>query len=95
MVIGIGTRSVGGARASSRPQRRRPGVGRQPGAPASGPRDAGSGEELPRSIRRAAGLESFADEAIALAPPARAAAAARAFASGNGYLAGLIVDRLA
>jgi len=95
MVIGIGMRSVGGARGSARPPRHRPGAGRQARAPAPEPRDAAPADELPRSIRRAAGLETFADTAIALAPPARAAAAARAFSSGNGYLPGLIVDRLA
>lgn len=51
-------------------------------------------DDLPRSIRRAAGLDTFA-ETVPLAPPARAAAAARAFAAGNGYLPGLLVDRIA
>ena len=44
---------------------------------------------------RAARHQAVPGDAIALASPARAAAAARAFAAGNGYLSGLIVDRLA
>ena len=89
MKIGIVSHSVG-ARAPSRfrPAPRRP-----------RPADDGPGDEpareLPRSIRRAAGLEGFADEPIALPAPVRATAAARAFSAGNGYLPGLIVDRLA
>jgi hypothetical protein len=39
--------------------------------------------------------EDFLHETRDLPQPARAAAAARAFASGNGYLTGLIIDRLA
>jgi hypothetical protein len=46
-------------------------------------------------IRRAAGLEDLHGETIHLSSPARATAAARAFAAGNGYLPGLLVDRLA
>jgi hypothetical protein len=90
MIIDIVSQSAGAARASCR------------GRPRSlWPRAWGSAhpepsrEELPRSLQRAAGLVGFHGETVALASPARAAAAARAFAAGNGYLPGLIVDRLA
>jgi hypothetical protein len=89
-MIGIVLRSAGAERPSLRSGRPRAAV--RPGAgdpPASPP------PELPRAIRRAAGLEGFHGDAVALSSPARAAAAARAFAAGNGYLPGLIVDRLA
>jgi hypothetical protein len=94
MVVGTVSRSVGAARASSRAEGRGRGPvrGTRPGAerPAERPAD-----ELPHSIRRAAGLVGFHGETIALPSPARATAAARAFAAGNGYLPGLLVDRLA
>jgi hypothetical protein len=90
MVIGIVSQSVATGRASVRLDGRKRGPARAEPDPA--PRSA---DDLPRSIRRAAGLEDLSGEAIVLAPPARATAAARAFAAGNGYLPGLIVDRLA
>ena len=52
-------------------------------------------DPLPHAIRRAAGLEGFAFDPLDLASCTRATAAARAFSAGNGYLPGLIVDRLA
>jgi hypothetical protein len=79
--------------AARAPSRFRPAPRRPP--PADGRPGDGPAGELPRSIRRAAGLEDFAEEPIALPLPARATAAARAFSAGNGYLPGLIVDRLA
>lgn len=51
-------------------------------------------EAAARHARPGPGLETFAEPPIDLASPARAAATARAFSAGNGYLAGLIVDRL-
>jgi hypothetical protein len=90
-MIGIVMRS---ARAE-RPSPRTPGRARVASA-AAGEKPAGRPPgELPRAIRRAAGLDGFHGEAIALPSPARATAAARAFAAGNGYLPGLLVDRLA
>jgi hypothetical protein len=52
-------------------------------------------DELPHSIRRAIGQVGLYGETVVLSSPARATAAARAFAAGNGYLPGLIVDRIA
>ena len=49
----------------------------------------------PRAARRAAGLEDILCDDAPLPSSSRATAAARAFAAGNGYLAGLIVDRFA
>ncbi len=91
-MVGIVLRSAGADRATFRAGGRaraavRPGTGE--------PQAIGMTHELPRAIRRAAGLEGFQGDAIALPSPARATAAARAFAAGNGYLPGLIVDRLA
>jgi hypothetical protein len=40
-------------------------------------------------------LEGLQDEATPLAVPTRVTAAARAFSAGNGYLTGLLVDRIA
>ena len=94
MVTGIVSRSVGAGRAASRAEQRGR-TGARPRGPAADRSEQRPPDELPRSIRRAAGLEGFAGEAIALPSPARATAAARAFAAGNGYLPGLIVDRLA
>jgi hypothetical protein len=91
MVIGIVLQSLASGRASPRLDGRKRGPIRAKADTAAG-RPA---DDLPRSIRRAAGLDDLSGEAIALAPPARATAAARAFAAGNGYLPGLIVDRLA
>jgi hypothetical protein len=94
-MVGIVSRSVGAARASSRaPEGRGRGTARAP-RPAAEPATGNTADELPRAIRRAAGLEGFQGEAVDLPSPARATAAARAFATGNGYLPGLIVDRLA
>lgn len=95
VVVGGVSRGVVAGRNASRAEARRRGAP----APARQPvLDVCTGDcearALPRSIRRAAGLETFADPEIALAAPARAAAAARAFSAGNGYLSGLIVDRL-
>jgi hypothetical protein len=90
-MIGIVLRSAGADRPSLR-------SGRPRTAPRAGAGDSPASAppgELPRAIRRAAGLEGFHGDAIALPSPARATAAARAFAAGNGYLPGLIVDRLA
>lgn len=39
-------------------------------------------------------LDDIARPPVPLAAPARAAAAARAFAAGNGYVTGLLVDRI-
>ncbi len=92
-MVGIVLRSAGAERAPFRAGGRAGGAVRAAGTgePPAG-RPAG---ELPRAIRRAAGLDGFHGDAIALPSPARATAAARAFAAGNGYLSGLIVDRLA
>ena len=49
----------------------------------------------PRAARRAAQLEDILCDDAPLPSPVRATAAARAFSAGNGYLAGLIVDRFA
>jgi len=94
MVVGMVSRGVGAAGASFRPEGRGRGPvrGIRPGAEPPPERPA---DDLPHAIRRAAGLVGFHGETIALPSPARATAAARAFAAGNGYLSGLIVDRLA
>ena len=86
---GAAARDAGGA-GRARPGTRKP------------PRPAAQGEDQrpragipPRGPRRGAGLEDFAREPDPLPVGARAAAAARAFAAGNGFLPGLLVDRLA
>jgi hypothetical protein len=94
MVIGMASRGVGAGWASARAESRGRRAARA-ARPAAESVVGSTADELPRSIRRAAGLEGFDGEAIDLPSPARATAAARAFATGNGYLTGLIVDRLA
>ena len=93
MVIGIVSRSVGAGRASCRTAGR--GGPAVRGRPAAERPACDAADPLPRSIRRAAGLEGFAFDPLDLAACTRATAAARAFSAGNGYLPGLIVDRLA
>ena len=70
---------------AANPRRRRPAD--------SGTRDHASGQQRSGASSRPQPME-FIDGAD-LPAGARAAAAARAFAAGNGYLTGLIVDRFA
>ena len=81
-------------------QARRPGLANSKAAPANQhhradgeSRDQGHGQQRHRAPRdpETLGFTVASD----LATPARAVAAARAFAAGNGYLTGLIVDRFA
>jgi hypothetical protein len=79
----------------------RSGPGTRFRAPSRRTRRAGAAEPppareaaAPRRAERPAADDLDRDE-IPLAAPARVAAAARAFAAGNGYLPGLIVDRTA
>ena len=94
MVAGIVSASIGAGLSANggRHRRGRYGTARPVDAEAL---DVRARDELPRSIRRAVAPEGFQDPPVALAAPARATAAARAFSAGNGYLPGLIVDRLA
>jgi len=94
MITGIASRTVGAGRASVQTGNRSR-ASHRPTRPATVPSEPASPEALPRAIRRAVGLDDICGEAIALPSPARATAAARAFSAGNGYLPGLIVDRLA
>jgi len=92
MAGSIASRRVAGGRATCRSETAAPASGTRRGAEPPPERPA---DDLPHAIRRAAGLVGFHGETVALPSPARATAAARAFAAGNGYLSGLIVDRLA
>ncbi len=80
---GFAGRPQGPARAA--PPRRAP-------PPEREPQDRGT---RPGAQRRGPALDDFARDPEPLPLGARTAAAARAFSAGNGYLSGLLVDRLA
>lgn len=80
-ICGPGPRPVAGGDGTAPP---RDGGGRSHGDPP--PRH-------PRSLHVRSPLDGFV-EAVRLAPSGRAVAAARAFAAGNGYLPGQVVDRI-
>lgn len=95
MLLGITFRIATASR-----QARRPDLADSKAAPANQhhradaeSRDQGHGQQRHRAPRdpQPLGFTVASD----LATPARAVAAARAFAAGNGYLTGLIVDRFA
>jgi hypothetical protein len=78
----------------------RAGPGERGGAARRRGPDEARAEQAPRQDARShrtahPGFEDLFCDAVPLPVPARATAAARAFATGNGYLTGLIVDRLA
>jgi YcdC-like protein len=91
MVASIASRGIAGA-GCGRASCARPHAKRRRLRPAEAPRPA-------PSARAAAGqrrpIDRLDGDGAPLPAAARAAAAARAFAAGNGYLTGLIVDRLA
>jgi hypothetical protein len=98
MIASVGSRTVSAGRAACHAGLcGRPRGGARP-EPRPGATDSRSDRErtaAQQATRRQPGIEAVPGDEIALASPARAAAAARAFAAGNGYLSGLIVDRLA
>ena len=77
--------TVSAGRTTSKPRRRAP----ADAAPSQKPGSCAGAD------RRTTGPDEFPGERTPLASPARAAAAARAFSAGNGFLPGLIVDRTA
>ncbi|MFO1207672.1 MAG: hypothetical protein U1E40_00455 [Amaricoccus sp.] len=97
MIAGIGSRTVGAGGPAGRPglSGRARDAGRRRPQPAAGPDLERESAPRPRAGARRPAADGFAEDPIALASPARAAAAARAFAAGNGYVTGLVVDRLA
>ncbi|MFO1140947.1 MAG: hypothetical protein U1E59_00930 [Amaricoccus sp.] len=96
MIASIGSRFVAGA-AACRPglSNRSGAAGRRPPQPAAEPAPERERAPRPGAGARRPDAQGFAEDPVALASPARAVAAARAFAAGNGYLSGLLVDRLA
>ncbi len=91
MIAGIASARITmgqGTGQTSRRARTRPRPDRTPGDEAATARPG----PAPRTPRP--GLDDLPRAEAPLAGPARIAAAARAFSAGNGYLTGLLVDRI-
>ena len=96
MVASIASRGVAAGRAALRSELGRPLRGASRRAPRRSPDEPAARSPVrPAAPRRSSRDRRPAGDDAPLPAPARAAAAARAFAAGNGYLPGLIVDRLA
>jgi hypothetical protein len=97
MIASVGSRRVAPGRAAGHawlagrpaaaPRSSRRAATDEPASPRPRPRD--------RGCRPSGGAADLVADPALLPSPARAIAAARAFAAGNGFLPGLIVDRLA